>query len=60
MSFKSENSPADEIADGLRPIVVGVENPNVLLDETAHKRVLAKVDIVFEDPVDDGGKESSD
>ena len=39
---------------------MGVEDPNVLLDETAHKRVLAKVDIVFEDPVDDGGKESSD
>lgn len=39
---------------------MGVEDADVLLDETAHKRVFAKVDIVLEDPVDDGGEESSD
>lgn len=80
----------NKVTDGLWPVVVGVKDPDVVVNEASHKRIFPKIlffsikknkhetksnkktsnekeekkteatdDVVFEDAMNDGGKETA-
>lgn len=52
-------SALNKVTDGLWPVVVGVKDPDVVVNEASHKRIFPKIDVVFEDAMNDGGKETA-